>query len=130
MSKKAIDTFFIFSIDISNFCAIIYRGLILNQIFRGVAQLGSALRSGRRGRKFKSCRPDLSFCFSQNLPPVILTGGSFFLQYFNIFIYRVLPASESLKKQEADIFRFLFFSNPAIRSSHTSDRRNCPLCDP
>jgi hypothetical protein len=26
---------------------------------RGVAQLGSALRSGRRGRRFKSCHPDL-----------------------------------------------------------------------
>ena len=27
---------------------------------RGVAQLGRALRSGRRGRRFKSCRLDLS----------------------------------------------------------------------
>ena len=27
---------------------------------RGVAQLGSALRSGRRGRRFKSCHPDPS----------------------------------------------------------------------
>ena len=26
---------------------------------RGVAQLGSALAWGARGRKFKSCRPDL-----------------------------------------------------------------------
>ena len=26
---------------------------------RGVAQLGRALRSGRRGRRFKSCRLDL-----------------------------------------------------------------------
>ena len=26
--------------------------------YRGVAQLGSALRSGRRSRRFKSCRPD------------------------------------------------------------------------
>jgi hypothetical protein len=25
---------------------------------RGVAQLGSARRSGRRGRRFKSCHPD------------------------------------------------------------------------
>ncbi len=28
---------------------------------RGVAQLGRALRSGRRGRRFKSCRPDIHF---------------------------------------------------------------------
>ena len=28
------------------------------QIHRGVAQPGRALRSGRRGRRFKSCRPD------------------------------------------------------------------------
>ena len=27
-------------------------------VTRGVAQLGSALRSGRRGRRFKSCHPD------------------------------------------------------------------------
>ena len=27
--------------------------------YRGVAQLGSALRSGRRGRRFKSCHPDM-----------------------------------------------------------------------
>ncbi len=30
---------------------------------RDVAQSGSALRSGRRGRKFESCHPDF---FSQN----------------------------------------------------------------
>jgi hypothetical protein len=28
------------------------------EILRGVAQLGRALGSGPRGRKFKSCRPD------------------------------------------------------------------------
>lgn len=27
-------------------------------MFRDVAQLGSALRSGRRGRRFKSCHPE------------------------------------------------------------------------
>ena len=27
-------------------------------IFRGIAQFGSALRSGRRGRRFKSCYSD------------------------------------------------------------------------
>ena len=29
-----------------------------NILFRDVAQFGSALRSGRRGRRFKSCHPD------------------------------------------------------------------------
>ncbi len=29
-------------------------------LHRGVAQLGSALRSGRRGRRFKSCHPDFT----------------------------------------------------------------------
>src|SRR5699024_1043620 len=33
-------------------------GAILTRLLRGVAQLGSALRSGRRGRRFKSCHPD------------------------------------------------------------------------
>ena len=30
----------------------------LNILYRDVAQFGSALRSGRRGRRFKSCHPD------------------------------------------------------------------------
>ncbi len=34
----------------------IFGGYVLN---RGVAQPGSALASGARGRRFKSCRPDL-----------------------------------------------------------------------
>ena len=29
-----------------------------SEVLRDVAQLGSALRSGRRGRRFKSCHPD------------------------------------------------------------------------
>ena len=32
--------------------------LVWQGIGRGVAQLGSARRSGRRGRRFKSSRPD------------------------------------------------------------------------
>jgi hypothetical protein len=31
---------------------------LIGQSHRDVAQLGSALRSGRRGRRFKSCHPD------------------------------------------------------------------------
>ena len=34
----------------------------LINIFRGVAQFGRALRSGRRGRKFKSCHLDHKAC--------------------------------------------------------------------
>ena len=33
------------------------------KIFRGVAQPGSALRSGRRGRRFESYHPDMAFYF-------------------------------------------------------------------
>ena len=33
--------------------------------YRGVAQLGSALRSGRRGRRFKSCHPDHKNAFTK-----------------------------------------------------------------
>ncbi len=32
----------------------------LKSVHRDVAQLGSALRSGRRGRRFESCHPDYS----------------------------------------------------------------------
>ncbi len=32
--------------------------LLQRKILRDVAQPGSALRSGRRGRKFESCHPD------------------------------------------------------------------------
>lgn len=34
---------------------------LLEAVFRVVAQLGRALRSGRRGRRFKSCQPDHEF---------------------------------------------------------------------
>ena len=33
--------------------------LSIQGLYRGVAQLGRALRSGRRGRKFESCHADL-----------------------------------------------------------------------
>ena len=36
---------------------------------RGVAQLGSALRSGRRGRRFKSCHPDSLNAGQRPVPP-------------------------------------------------------------
>ena len=36
---------------------------------RGVAQLGRALRSGRRGPQFKSAHPDQARCRSSALPP-------------------------------------------------------------
>lgn len=34
---------------------------------RDVAQLGSALRSGRRSRRFKSCHPDNVYKFTDKL---------------------------------------------------------------
>ncbi len=34
--------------------------IVETMIHRGVAQFGRALRSGRRGRKFESCRLDFS----------------------------------------------------------------------
>src|SRR5919112_4811921 len=41
---------------------------------RGVAQLGSALRSGRRGRRFKSCHPDAVEPEVEG-PPSVIGGG-------------------------------------------------------
>ena len=35
-----------------------------SRFYRSVAQLGRALRSGRRGRRFKSCHSDLSLVFT------------------------------------------------------------------
>ena len=50
---------FIFYLTFLNFSYIIFMlSLTARWIFRGVAQLGRALRSGRRGRKFKSCHLD------------------------------------------------------------------------
>lgn len=43
---------------------------------RDVAQLGRALRSGRRGRKFKSCHPDLQVPFNQMEPFFMLSNYS------------------------------------------------------
>ncbi len=52
---------------------------------RGVAQLGSVLRSGRRGRKFESCHPD-----STKMGTLFLTKHAHFYiillyPYFNSF---------------------------------------------
>lgn len=55
-------SFFIFLLTISIFYCIIYFGgshkVMIQSPNRGVAQLGRALRSGRRSRRFKSCHPD------------------------------------------------------------------------
>src|SRR5687767_11018252 len=44
--------------------------------FRGVAQPGRALRSGRRGRRFKSCLPDCrAFAGATTVGPTMLSAG-------------------------------------------------------
>lgn len=46
-------------------------------VVRVVAQLGRALRSGRRGRRFKSCQPDhvhLSYCIMRRCFVVVFTN--------------------------------------------------------
>ena len=51
---------------------------LIRSRFRGVAQPGRALRSGRRSRRFKSCHPDHfhTVFFSRTRPaPPILDGG-------------------------------------------------------
>ncbi len=45
-----------------------YKFAPLSKIDRDVAQSGSVRRSGRRGRRFKSCHPDQS---GKNLKPVV-----------------------------------------------------------
>ena len=49
--------------------------VVVEYVFqRDVAQPGRALRSGRRGRKFKSCHPEFVSCFistTYRLPSVI-----------------------------------------------------------
>ncbi len=56
--------------------------------YRGVAQFGRALRSGRRGRRFKSCRLD------QNRKSVHESGRIFdfvlFIFHYSIFIIHLL----------------------------------------
>ena len=52
---------------------------------RDVAQFGSALRSGRRGRRFESCHPDHSY--EMIIPAEFLRfSGNFFLHIFILFI--------------------------------------------
>ena len=43
---------------------------------RDVAQLGSALRSGRRGRRFESCHPDFSFAPPPSNRAGLASGGA------------------------------------------------------
>ena len=45
--------------------------------YRSVAQLGRALRSGRRGRRFKSCHSD--FYLQKNAKPVDYSFAFFFI---------------------------------------------------
>lgn len=57
---------------------------------RGVAQLGRALRSGRRGHRFKSCRPDH---FAAGAQPELPYGTPLFSR-FSPAARRVLRAAE------------------------------------
>ncbi len=43
-----------------------------NILYRDVAQFGSALRSGRRGRRFKSCHPDQQNLSNQAVSEVFI----------------------------------------------------------
>jgi hypothetical protein len=52
------------------------RKITTGSFSRGVAQLGRALRSGRRGRTFKSCRPDSN----SRVPRAARSGDRLFLQ--------------------------------------------------
>lgn len=45
-------------------------------VHRGVAQLGSALRSGRRGRRFKSCHPDHMKAQIRRIWAFVVFGGA------------------------------------------------------
>ena len=56
--------------------------------FRGVAQFGSALRSGRRGRRFKSCHLDLIKAL-KSVDFIPLLGVLFFLKHPKI-VFRSL----------------------------------------
>ncbi len=47
-------------------------------VYRNVAQLGRALRSGRRGRRFKSCHSD--FCFIKKFP---VNAGFFYAAFYS-----------------------------------------------
>ena len=54
--------------------------------FREVAQPGSALRSGRRGRRFESCLPDngLKLNETEARKTLVFRAFSFFPAQFNI----------------------------------------------
>ena len=52
-----------------------YGKTVRQLLFRGVAQFGRALRSGRRGRKFKSCHPD-SHSEDRRQKPVFLFSST------------------------------------------------------
>ncbi len=56
---------------------------------RGVAQLGRALRSGRRGRRFNSCHPDQNSTIKMIKKNVSDTMVS-------IFLWRAVYAQENI----------------------------------
>lgn len=62
---------------------------LLSVSYRGVAQFGRALRSGRRGRKFESCRLDDKKC------RISFIEILHFL-FSTIFFYSILVSSGSI----------------------------------
>ncbi len=71
-------------------------------IIRDIAQFGSALRSGRRGRRFKSCYPD-------QVKPIVDIKFSYRLLFLAAFGVKTLPCFPA--SQNA-----LAFCNPTLKT--------------
>ena len=97
-------------------CHFSKRLYICNAENRGVAQLGSARRSGRRGRRFKSCHPDSTVMIINKIQVYVLT---------------YVPRKEKVAILD-NLFYFIFFFLPNISiilasSSNYSNTLNNPL---
>ena len=72
---------------------------LLSVSYRGVAQFGRALRSGRRGRKFESCRLDDKKC---RISFIEILHFFYFLLFFFLFHFSFIRLQCRLKFQKSE----------------------------
>ena len=72
---------------------------LLSVSYRGVAQFGRALRSGRRGRKFESCRLDDKKC---RISFIEILHFFYFLLFFFLFHFSSIRLQCRLKFQKSE----------------------------
>ena len=93
----------------------------LNILFRDIAQFGSALRSGRRGRRFKSCYPDKKYHITA--------------RWCDTFLFRkdlnLKKARTFQKTVRVTVFSVSGAKSGTVPKARSTSRTDCEaICDP